>query len=283
MNINKAPLVTIACITYNQKKYISDAIEGFLKQKTNFQFEIIIHDDASTDGTDKIIRSYKKKYPNLINPIYQTENQYSKGKGIFQTYLLPIAKGKYIALCEGDDYWTDSLKLQKQVDYIEKNKGCSLCFHKTVVYYNNKKKILRPIRRHSNIYTIYDIILSPKTFVATSSMIFKKNDILNMPKWVLVSPRFHGEIMLFMATRGFLGFIDESMSVYRYMSDGSLSSRHMSSWKMEKNRYDKLKHMWTSFDNWTDRRYRFYIAIKLFIEYLRAKRNQIKLMIKEYV
>lgn len=114
------PLVSICCITYNHEKYIKDAIEGFLMQETDFPFEIIIHDDASTDKTAEIIREYEKKYPELIKPIYQTENQYSKGVRVsLLTYKK--AKGKYIAFCEGDDYWTDPLKLQKQVTFLDKN------------------------------------------------------------------------------------------------------------------------------------------------------------------
>ena len=88
-------------------------------QKTNFKFELLIHDDASTDGTNKIIEEYEKAYPDVVKPIYQTENQFSQGISIGPKYLYPRAQGKYIAECEGDDYWTDSLKLQKQVDILE--------------------------------------------------------------------------------------------------------------------------------------------------------------------
>jgi glycosyltransferase involved in cell wall biosynthesis len=119
--MHNEPLVSVCCITYNHEKYIREAIEGFLMQETSFPIEILIHDDASTDKTADIIREYEAKYPNIIKPIYQTENQYSKGVGISATYQWPRAKGKYIALCEGDDYWTDPLKLQKQVDFLEAN------------------------------------------------------------------------------------------------------------------------------------------------------------------
>lgn len=126
--MNISPLVSICCITYNHVNYIRDAIEGFLIQKTSFPFEIIIHDDASTDGTVEIIEEYANKYPDLFVKILQKENQWSKGGGsIFARFVFPIARGKYIALCEGDDYWTDSLKLQKQVDIMEENPDCSLC------------------------------------------------------------------------------------------------------------------------------------------------------------
>lgn len=121
------PLVSITCTAYNHEKFIRDTIEGFLMQKTTFPFEILIHDDASTDNTAEIIKEYELKYPDLIKPIYQKENQLSKGISIILNYTLPRAKGKYIAMCEGDDFWTDPDKLQKQIDFLESNSDYSLC------------------------------------------------------------------------------------------------------------------------------------------------------------
>ncbi|MFW6224817.1 MAG: glycosyltransferase family 2 protein, partial [Bacteroidota bacterium] len=134
------PLVSICCITYNHEKYIREAIEGFLRQKTSFPIEVLLHDDASNDGTSSIIRAYESKYPDLIFPIYQKENQYSKGVKISPTYNWPRARGKYIALCEGDDYWTDPLKLQKQVDFLEKNEEYSMCAHDVKTIYEDDWK-----------------------------------------------------------------------------------------------------------------------------------------------
>lgn len=119
--IHNPPLVSICCTTYNHGKFIQDAIEGFLMQKTNFPIEIIIHDDASTDNTATIVKQYAEKHPGLIITILQTINQYSQGIKPWPNFVFPKARGKYIALCEGDDYWTDPLKLQKQVDFLEGN------------------------------------------------------------------------------------------------------------------------------------------------------------------
>lgn len=116
-----SPLVSICCITYNHVSYIMEAIDSFLMQETTFPFEILIHDDASTDGTTDIIIDYANKYPDIIRTIIQTENQYSKGGLINPRFVFPRARGKYIALCEGDDYWTDKTKLQKQVNFLENN------------------------------------------------------------------------------------------------------------------------------------------------------------------
>ncbi len=131
-NNNTQPLVSIVCNTYNHHKYIQDALEGFLMQKTTFKVEMLVHDDASTDGTADIVREYENKYPDLILPVYQTENQYSKGIRPGPVYQYPRARGKYIALCEGDDYWTDSLKLQKQYEFMELHPEFVMCYHSRI-------------------------------------------------------------------------------------------------------------------------------------------------------
>ncbi len=123
------PIVSISCVTYNHKDFIAQAIEGFLMQRCSFPFEILIHDDASTDGTADIIRKYEHLYPDLIKPIYQTENQFSLRKQNISQLQRKRALGKYIAICEGDDYWTDPLKLQKQVEFLESHPDFSMCFH----------------------------------------------------------------------------------------------------------------------------------------------------------
>lgn len=112
-------MVTIRCIAYNQAEYIRQCLDGFVMQKTDFRFEAVVHDDASTDGTDEIIREYAEKYPDIIKPIFEKENLYSKHDGSLFRVMKEACKGKYIAYCEGDDYWTDPCKLQKQVDYLE--------------------------------------------------------------------------------------------------------------------------------------------------------------------
>lgn len=128
-------LVSISCVTFNHVKFIEKCLEGFLMQKCDFNYEILIHDDASTDGTKEIIEKYYALYPDIIKPIFQKENQYSKGKRGFNVkYNFSRAKGKYIALCEGDDYWTDEFKLQKQVDFLEENQKYALCCHRYSIF-----------------------------------------------------------------------------------------------------------------------------------------------------
>ena len=134
------PLVSITCITYNHVNFIRDAIEGFLMQETTFPVEILIHDDASNDGTAEIVREYDARYPQLIKAIYQTENQYSKGNKPGQ-FLRPLQRGKYIALCEGDDYWTDPRKLEIQVGYLEDHPECVISGHDAFIVDQQGNKV----------------------------------------------------------------------------------------------------------------------------------------------
>lgn len=127
---NRPVMVTVHTITFNHEPYLRDCLNGIVMQKTNFRFEAVIHDDCSTDHTADIIREYAEKYPDIIKPIYETENQFSKGKdSLMGKKMNALTNGKYIAICEGDDYWTDPNKLQMQVDFLESHPNYSMCFH----------------------------------------------------------------------------------------------------------------------------------------------------------
>lgn len=141
-------LVAIHCLVYNHEPYLRDCFEGFVMQKTNFQFVAIVHDDASTDGSAAIIREYEEKYPNIFKPIYETENQYSKNDGSLERVMnaaIDATGAKYIAMCEGDDYWTDPLKLQRQVDILEADETLmGVCSDTSIV--DNHSNLLNPKR-----------------------------------------------------------------------------------------------------------------------------------------
>lgn len=126
--------VSVICTVYNHEKFLRRCLDGFLMQKTDFAYEILIHDDASGDQSAEIIQEYAQKYPAIIKPVIQQENQYSKGINPTQDIILPICRGKYIALCEGDDYWSCSEKLQRQYDFMEQHDDCSMCVHNTVIH-----------------------------------------------------------------------------------------------------------------------------------------------------
>jgi len=167
------PLVSITCITYNHVKFIRDAIEGFLMQETTFPVEILIHDDASTDGTADIVREYEAKYPHLIKPIYQTENQYSKGLKPSR-YMRPLQRGVYVALCEGDDYWTDPAKLQIQVEYLEAHPECVISGHDAFILdeYGNRVSESKLPDCHKRDYSSEDLLYG-RAWILTMSWVFR--------------------------------------------------------------------------------------------------------------
>lgn len=133
--------ITIRCLAYNHRPYIRQCLEGIIMQRTNFRYEAIVHDDASTDGTADIIREYAEKYPDIIKPIFETENQYSKHDGSLQRIMNENTHGKYVAFCEGDDYWTDPLKLQKQVDFLETHPDYTYSCHRYNIYDEQTKEL----------------------------------------------------------------------------------------------------------------------------------------------
>jgi len=214
---NKKPLVSIICITYNHAGFIRNAIEGFLIQKTDFLFEIIIHDDASTDGTQAIISDYLIKYPNLFIPILQKENQFSKGKKILAELTFPLARGKYIALCEGDDYWTDPLKLQKQVEFLEANPDYGMVHselghyhHKTGKYIERHWEASGVTKQSGDIYE--SLMIGRESMVYFCTALFRAN----LKNHGLHDPRVKmGDkpLAIWIALNSKIGYIDEAMAV----------------------------------------------------------------------
>ena len=215
-------LVSVSCITYNHARYIRQCLEGFVIQKTTFPFEILIHDDASTDGTADIIREYENRYPHLFKPIYQIENQYSKGVRISATYNFSRAKGKYIAMCEGDDYWTDPLKLQKQVDFLEANPEYSMCFHRVKVLSENGGGEAIYSHLQEKTYSAHEIL--KKWTVPTASVMYRRQYLLDMP---VDSNFIYGDIVCFltMASKGKLYCMRDEMAVYRRLLTGAIGSQ----------------------------------------------------------
>lgn len=128
--------VSIHCLVYNQAPYLRQCLDGFLMQKTSFLYEIVVHDDVSTDESADIIREYAENYPDIVKPILETENQYSKNDGSLERIMIKACTGEYIALCEGDDYWTDPIKLQKQIDFLDSHPDYSMCFHNAISHWD---------------------------------------------------------------------------------------------------------------------------------------------------
>ena len=226
---SSSPKISVCCITFNHEKYIEEALHGFLMQQTKVPFEILIHDDASTDSTQEILKGYQAKYPNLIFGIYQTENQWSKGvKRINPDFNFSRAKGKYIAMCEGDDFWTDPFKLQKQYEYLEANPDCSVCFTATTLYQDKnpeKSEIYRPKKVNvDTIFTIEETIWKPGNFMTTVSMFFRTEYVKQLPEWVMEAPVGDMPLSLYLGTKGDYGYINDVTCSYRLMASGSWSA-----------------------------------------------------------
>lgn len=225
------PLLSIACITYNHERFIRDTIEGFLLQQTTFKVEILIHDDASIDATQSIIKEYQEKYPGLIFPTLQTKNQFSQSGLEFSFRELERAKGKYIALCEGDDYWTDSLKLQTQVMFLEQNPGFSMSFHEAAIVSENLDFPLQWHKPKSDVLDISKIIL--KHYIPTCSLVFRNDHFPKpYPDWIFKGILGDIPIQIILASHGPAKFFPSKMSVYR---------KHVGGITMDKERQKKVR------------------------------------------
>lgn len=217
-------LVSISCITYNHKNYIRQCLEGFLMQKTNFAFEILIHDDASTDGTTEIIQKYEKQYPSVIKPVYQTENQYSKGVSISATFNFPRVKGKYVAICEGDDYWTDPLKLQKQFDFLEKKPDFGLVYTNTICYHQSSGQFIK--QKTSQISKLEDLLVSNKISTLTTCFRsdlwkdYQKNAYPKLPKF----PFGDYPMWIYFFSKTKFHYLQDFTAVYRVLDNSASHS-----------------------------------------------------------
>lgn len=259
------PDISICCTCYNHEKFIAQALESMLMQKGDFTYEILVHDDASTDSSASIIEYYHNLYPDIIKPIYQSENQYSNGVPINESFNFPRAEGKYIALCEGDDYWTDEYKLLKQYLYMEYNSECTFCFSNAIIHDMNGHKPDRkfvPYYEHeinaindSGEYDLADIF--QLSFIPTASFMFKTADVL-MLQPILQKPFPYGDMRykLLFTSLGYAYFLNECTCVYRENVSGSA----MNVWSKENRQksFDRLYSVYTflkDLDRILDNRY----------------------------
>ena len=217
-------IVSIICNTYNHENYIAEAIESFLAQKTNFKYEILIHDDASTDKTAEIIRGYEVSFPDIIKPIYQKENQYSKG--IMVGWINRArAIGKYYAICEGDDYWSTPTKLQEQVEYMEEHTECIASVHAALCIDSCTKKIIGKKRpdTQDREFSVEEIIEGGGGLFATNSLLYRKDLGDIRPHFYYQNTKTFSDyqLMILLSLIGKVYYIDKFMSVYRTNVPGS--------------------------------------------------------------
>lgn len=249
------PMVSIRCITFNHESFIEQALDSFLMQRTTFPFEIVVHDDASSDKTANIIREYEKNYPNIIKPIYETENLYSKNVAQFRKIVDDACRGKYIAYCEGDDCWIDPNKLQMQVDWLETHPEYTMCCTDAVI--ESPDSILDWHRYEEDCdVPVKDMILGGGAFVQSATLLYCKKLLTNYPDKCQKCHVGDFPLQLWAALNGKVRYIRSKTAMYRFS--------HVGSWndKQKQEPIDKLINGWQSefdmiecLDIYSERRY----------------------------
>lgn len=285
--------VSVYCLTYNHEKYIRKTLEGFVNQITDFKFEVFVHDDASTDHTPDIIKEYADRYPSIIKPILQQENRYSKGGNICSKYIYPKMHGKYIACCEGDDYWNISHKLQRQFDMMEAHPECSLSTHKVLCcnedgtpntrvlpgnYYLIKKSGVIKEEELAQCYWVRG------DYPFHTSSYFYRRSIIDTE---LDYPRDVG-ILRKCLTMGCVYYIDEPMSTRRLWAIDNWNSKMRN--KGIQGRYELALHdneAEDRFDRFTNYRYHDFIGVgrlNKFIQFLpyTEYRREVRSILEKY-
>jgi len=230
------PVVSVFCITYNHQKFIRDTIEGFLMQETTFPVEIFIHDDASVDGTAQIIKEYAEKYPALFWIVLQTQNQWSKGNRHIFFEFLKRQKGQFIALCEGDDYWTNSKKLARQTDLLLGRKDASGCFHSANVLHGEEVTAeVNPPPHLCRDRFLEDLEFS--FWLPTASLMIAKNAVPPAMNWAENLLVGDAPLIAEICAKGNLLYIPETMCVYRKHPNGVWSSLE---WNEQKTAFIEL-------------------------------------------
>jgi glycosyltransferase involved in cell wall biosynthesis len=230
------PLVSICCVTYNHAATIAQALDSFLAQRADVEIEILAHDDASTDGTAEILKRYAEAYPGVVLPLFETENQYRKGTAMDATFNFPRAKGDYIALCEGDDYWTDPNKLKKQIDCLRARPGRTFCFTNGIVVDESGRTPDRPfLPYHPEDAAAY----APETreydlrqicrlsFIPTASFLFPRVALESVPRELLLSPCPSGDLRLklLLTAAGRAVYLHAFTCAYRLNAGSSVMAR----------------------------------------------------------
>ena len=245
---NDSIIVVIRCLVYNHGLYLRECLNGFVMQKTNFRYVAVVHDDCSTDNSASIISEYAEKYPDIIKPIYEKENQYSKHDGSLARIMdaaIAATSAKYVAMCEGDDFWTDPYKLQKQVDFMESHPDYVACFHNAYVQRGWQRGLFNSLIE--NHYPTTEDIITRRWFIATASLFFR--NILteqDYPEWRKNIANGDYLLELLLAKEGKFYYMDDVMSVYRVEGQGMSAAMNTNKPKM----YDGLIYLMTNMKDW---------------------------------
>lgn len=220
------PLVAIQCLVYNHEPYLRDCLNGFVTQQTTFPFVAIVHDDASTDNSATIIREYAQKYPDVIIPMYEKENLYTKPDGILMKTVnsaIDATGAKYIAICEGDDFWTDPYKLQKQVDILEADNSLMACVTNTCkvdqhgnLLESKQENVVQGNKMGK--YSIYDFFGTPQHQYPTATVVYRTRNIEEIRrKFRHTENPFLGDwtLWIILHSYGAFYYLDEVTAAYR--------------------------------------------------------------------
>lgn len=225
------PLVSIVSMVFNHAAFLRDCLDGLVMQETSFPYEVIVHDDASTDGSAEIIEEYASKYPGLIQPILQQENQYSKKVHIGNTFIYPKVRGKYIAICEGDDYWTDPHKLQRQVDFLESHPEFVMACSRARMYSVKRGKEIGELycREDDGPLALKDIVNRSGLFIPTCSIVYRRSLRSSLPEFICRAIVGDYPLQIFAALSGGVYYFNDAMTVYRVDNPDSWMGRQR--WK----------------------------------------------------
>lgn len=271
------PVLSVACLTFDHENYIREALDSFLMQETDFPYEIVIYDGGSHDNNRKIIQEYQEKYPDMIRYIFPAADP-----GFVKSFyeLLMSCSGKYVAVCEGDDYWTDRYKLQRQVDFMEQHPDYSMIFHAINLYDQNSGTISIPKERigFSGNIPVADLITKGGGYVPTLSMVYRNTALYPFPQWMSETPVGDYPLTLVLASKGNVYHFEDVMGVYRINRKGAWTLSINTSQRMKKIVQETACYM-DAFDAWTNYKYTKYIQQKKRIN----TKNLLKIRIKSVV
>lgn len=267
--MKKDVMVTVIITAYNHEKYIEQAIQGILGQKTEYEYELVIHDDASTDGTQDIIRAYEKKYPDKVKSIIEKENLFSQGKLGAVFYDSRLA-GKYLAICDGDDYWTCDTKLQKQISYLEQHPECSMCIHNAIQHNSvTGEDIVLNTFEKDGVYDQRQQILAGlgTNFPASASYVMRNDLIKSLPAFFVKPRAVDYPVRQYLASKGEVYYFSEPMSVYRIMSSHSYMKETAKSKAFYNNYTVEMLAFFEAFNEYTNFEFQDILTCKMNSDY----------------